>query len=140
MALSGCDLLNGNGENFPPEPDIEHYTIIVNNSNHIVDIHRYFEGELFHTIIIGQSKKWEFKNELFKEQLPFFPEIADSVQIFYDGSISVWNTKDEVQPVDRSMLLVSSYTGGKVNDKLYEIYYTFTDEDYEEAVALNGGG
>ncbi len=50
------------------------------------------------------------------------------------------HTKQEYQNVSRSILLKTSYSGGKVNDKLYEIYYDFTDADYDEAVEINQGG
>ncbi|HNP19644.1 MAG TPA: hypothetical protein PKL31_14500 [Fulvivirga sp.] len=140
MALSGCDLLNGNGENFPPEPDIEHYTIIENNSSHTINIQSFYKEDIFHSITLKHNETWKIYNEIFKENIPYLPSGADSSYVIYDGSITVVHTKEEQQDVSRSLWLRSSYTGGKVNDKLYEIYYTFTDADYEEAVALNGGG
>lgn len=139
-ALSGCNWITGGGENFPPTPEIEHYTYWSNNSSYSIEIIRYYEGEVFKPFILSESEGRNWYNNIFKEDLPYFPTIADSIKIIYDNGIHVWHTNEIVQEVSRSVLLEEFYTGGKVNDKLYEIYYKFTDADYEEAMVLNGGG
>ena len=140
IPLLGCDLLFGNGENFPPEPDIEHYTIIQNKSSHKIELHNYRYGQVSHSVVLGSDEIKKYYNEIFKEDVPYLPNATDSANVVFNNNISVWHTKEDVQDVSRSIWLRSSYTGGKVNDKLYEIYYEFTDADYEEAVVLNGGG
>ena len=70
----------------------------------------------------------------------FFPSLGDTTWVVFDGELKVLHTKFNGKDASRSILLESSFTGGKVNDKLYEIYYDFTDADYDEAVILNEGG
>lgn len=139
IPLLGCDRLFGGGENFPEIPDIVHYTIIENNSSHVIEVEAIWEGEIYpYTLYPDQRKVFDIW--LYEYKLPYFPTLGDTAQVIYDDSITVLHTKQDVQDVSRSIMLRSSFTGGKVNDKLYEIYYTFTDVDYEEAVVLNGGG
>jgi len=135
--ISSCNLLGG--EKFPPEPEIEHYTFIWNDSNHYIKIYRYRDGQIVHINKLELDQNLEIYNEIFADP-PFFLSWGDSVKVVYDDTLSVWHFENEIQDVSRSVMLPSSYTGGKVNDKLYEIYYTFTDVDYDEAVVLNGGG
>ncbi len=93
-----------------------------------------------HSISLSTGENWDYYNEIFEKDIPFLPNATDSSRVIYDNNISVTHTKEQNQNVSRSLWLRSSYTGGKVNDKLYKIYYTFTDADYEEAVLLNEGG
>ena len=136
FATSACDF---NTDPISITPDIRHSKHIRNASNYIIELVRLIDGEPYSDIIYPEEEK-VFQNLIYESDLPFFPTAGDTSIVIYENDISVMHTKQEVQKVSRSIMLESSYTGGRVNDKLYEIYYTFTNEDYEEAVRINEGG
>lgn len=125
--------------------DTTYEIAIVNNSGYDIDIR--LVGEI---IIIGSIKnneKMEFYSSYSNNDADTIPELpppldfkkADSIRITYDGKVVIWHTKDTNSPVTKSLMLKSSYEGGKVsNSENYEHTYTFTPADYEEA--LNFGG
>ncbi len=112
-------------------------TTLINNSGHSIEMQIYHSGEFQSVTIIDNNKTKEYQDGG-KPGLTvgFFlpPFDADSIRIIYFKKASIWHTEDENSPVSRSLMLESSYEGGKVRDGLYEFTYTFTPEDYEEAL------
>jgi len=112
-------------------------TTLYNFSGHDIELQQFRFGEFKSSIIIGSNKSEEFSigGGRGNFDIPFLPPFeADSIQIIYGELASIWHTKAANQVVSKSLLLESSYKGGKVKDGLYEFTYTFTEDDFQEAV------
>ena len=115
------------------------YTTILNNSGHNIELQEFYNGAYRSSAFIDNNQSKEFK---FGPGGPGDPTGAhilplvnvDSIRIIYYEKASIWHTTDANSPVNRSLMLESSYEGGKVRDGVYEFTYTFTPEDYEEAL------
>jgi len=126
ISLSAC-INNGT--------DATTLTHFVNNSGHDIEFQIFFQGEFQESTIITNNDQWEQSVTLEEgDAWPQPPFDADSIRIIYYEKASIWHTTDINSPVSRSLMLESSYIGGKVRDRLYEFTYTFTSEDYEEAL------
>ncbi|NOU19514.1 MAG: hypothetical protein HOO91_18315 [Bacteroidales bacterium] len=55
----------------------------------------------------------------------------DSAIIVFDNSLRIIYRRNDSNP--RNILKIDSYSGGKVDDGLYEFYYSITEEDYNKA-------
>jgi len=115
------------------------YTTITNKSGHSIELQEYIGGAYRTSTFIDNNKSKEFNLTSGDPGDPTGPFIrpltsADSIRVIYFEKASIWHTKDENSPVSRSLMLESSYEGGKTGDKKYEFTYTFTPEDYEEAL------
>ncbi len=111
-------------------------TRLINNSGHSIEMQIYRNGEFQSVTIIDNNKTKEYRygGEAGAVGTTLPPFSADSVRIIYYEKASIWHTKDENSPVSRSLMLESSYEGGKTGDNTYEFTYTFTPEDFEEAL------
>ncbi len=117
-------------------------TTLFNESSHKVELQQFYAGEFKSSIIIENNNSKEYKSgdggiggPLGSNLPPFYkPPAPDSIQIIYGELASIWHTKAINQVVSKSLLLESSYKGGKVKDGLYEFTYTFTEDDFQEAV------
>ena len=111
-------------------------TFLNNNSGRTIELQPFSNGKFGASVIIKNagSKEYIETGSLgsIGFRLPFF--LLDSIRIFYYEEASIWHTKAENQVVSKSLLLESSYQGGKVKDGLYEFTYTFTVDDFQEAV------
>ena len=115
------------------------YTTIINNSGLNIELQEFYNGAYRSSSFIENNNSKEFKFSAGDPGGPTGPYIrpsvnSDSVRIIYYEKASIWHTKDANSPVSRSLMLESSYEGGKVKDGLYEFTYTFTPEDFEEAL------
>jgi len=114
-------------------------TTIVNKSGHSIELQEYIGGAYRISTFIDNNKNKEFNisfNDPGGATGPFILPLtnADSIRIIYYEKASIWHTTDVNSPVSRSLMLESSYVGGKIGDRKYEFTYTFTPEDYEEAL------
>ncbi len=111
-------------------------TKLINNSEHSIEMQIYRNGEFQSVTIIDNNKTKEYSygggTGVSGTILP--PFSADSVWIIYYEKASIWHTTDVNSPVSKSLMLESSYVGGKTGDKKYEFTYTFTPQDFEEAL------
>ncbi|MCF6359742.1 MAG: hypothetical protein L3J29_03170 [Cyclobacteriaceae bacterium] len=115
------------------------YTTIINNSGHNIELQEFYNGAYRTSNFIENNQSKEFKSVSGEPGGPTGPHIqplinSDSFRIIYFEKASIWHTTDVNSPVSRSLMLDSSYVGGKVRDGLYEFTYTFTPEDFEEAL------
>ena len=97
---------------------------LLNNSGHSIELQEFRSGEFQSSIVIGINQNKEYNIDLgmggsLRPYLPPFDN-ADSVWIIYYEKASIWHTTDESSPVSRSLMLESSYEGGKTGDKTYE--------------------
>ncbi len=113
-------------------------THFINNSGHDIEFQVFFQGEFQKSTIITNNDQWERDIAIDRGDgnTPFLPPPfdVDSIQIIYYEKASIWHTTDVNSPVSKSLMLETSYEGGKVRDGLYEFAYTFTPEDFEEAL------
>ncbi len=113
-------------------------TTIINNSGHDIEMQTYFQGEFEQSRIIKNTKQLEFSisNSKADGVLPFLapPFTADSIWIIYYEKASIWHTIDKNSLVSKNLMLAGSYVEGKINGGLAEYSYTFTPEDFEEAL------
>ena len=108
---------------------------IFNYSGRDIEFQQYNKGKYVSSTFIlnGDEKEYSFDYKgLVGQYLP--PFYVDSIRVFYYEEASIWHTKAANQVVSKSLLLESSYQGGKVKDGLYEFTYTFTEDDFQEAV------
>jgi len=115
------------------------YTTIINKSGHSIELQEFYNGNYRSSSFIENNQSKEFKFEAGEPGGPTGPHIrpamaSDSIWVIYYEKASIWHTTDKNSPVSRSLMLESSYEGGKVGDGVYEFTYTFTPEDYEEAL------
>jgi len=115
------------------------FTTIINNSEHNIELQEFYNGAYRSSSFIENNQSKEFKAVPAEPGGPTGPHIlplvnVDSIRIIYYEKASIWHTTDANSPVSRSLMLDSSYVGGKTGDKKYEFTYTFTPEDYEEAL------
>ncbi len=115
------------------------YTTLINQSGHDIELQEFLNGIYSTSSFIDNNQSKDF-NFISGNPGGFTgPSIrplsySDSIRIIYYEKASIWHTTDENSPVSRSLMLESSYEGGKVGDGVYEFTYTFTPEDYEEAL------
>jgi len=114
-------------------------TTIFNNSGHSIELQLFRKGEFRSSEVIENNgnKEYFLAGDLggpLGFVLPPFKTVVDSAQIIYGELASIWHTKADNQVVSKSLLLESSYKGGKVKDGLYEFTYTFTEDDFQEAL------
>ncbi len=136
LILFSCHRIN--------EPSITETSYIItieNNSGYNIDMRLFGK-----TIIEGSIKNNEkivFRfsypsnvEDSISLELPPPPDFqeADSIRITYNNEVTIFHTKKEVQLVSKSLQLKLSYVGGKTTSTEYEFTYTFTPEDYEEAL------
>jgi len=121
--------------------EIDYVISIENNSGY--DINMRVIGEIIIHGTIKNNEKMQFRyaypSSNGANTIPDLPppldfQEADSIKITYFEKASIMHTTDVNSPVSRSLMLESSYVGGKTGDKTYEFTYTFTPEDYEEAL------
>ncbi len=132
LALTSCiieEAPNGDSTN----------TTIINNSRHSIELQEFYHGEYKNSSFIDHNEKIEFHTGgggdaggFTGPDIPFLS--VDSVWVIYYEKASIMHTTDINSPVTKSLMLQSSYEGGKVKDGLYEFTYTFTPEDFEEAL------
>lgn len=137
IVLNGCGLFDENIPSDPQPPTTRYFLELNNQSTHNIEIKLYSNGDHFDSYFLNVTKDTVIY-DYFEEPLLVFANYGDSVQIFFDDFISINHNRDLHQLADRSLLLPSSYEGGKVNDEQLVFSYDFTDLDYEEAV--NKGG
>ena len=119
------------------EPGIATQTTIFNTSGREIEIQRFGQGKHFSSIHIKDNESTVLNvpsKDGTGKALPYIQLDADSIRVFYYEEASIWHNKEENQVVSKSLLLESSYDGGKVNDTRYEFTYTFTEDDFQEAV------
>jgi len=114
-------------------------TTLYNYSGLDVEFQLFRKGKYISSSFIknGEGKEYTLNAEEggpLGPTLPPFETVTDSVQVIYGELASIWHTKAANQIVSKSLLLASSYKGGKVKDGLYEFTYTFTEDDFQEAV------
>jgi len=111
-------------------------TTLFNHSSHNIELQQFSSGEYRGSVFIDNSKSEEiyFSGDMGQKGSVIQLTFGDSIQIIYGELASIWHTKADTQIVSKSLLLESSYTGGKVKDGLYEFTYTFTEDDFQEAV------
>jgi len=111
-------------------------TKLINNSEHSIEMQIYRNGEFQSVTIIdnNKTKGYSYGGGTGVSGTILPPFSADSVWIIYYEKASIWHTTDVNSPVSKSLMLESSYEGGKTGDKKYEFTYTFTPEDFEEAL------
>ncbi len=124
-----------------PEGDLGNvtYTTLINNSGHNIEIQKFYNENLQSFWFIDNNSDLELKAGSRDPGGPVSPWIqpqlgADSIWVIYYEKASIMHTTDENSPVSRSLMLESSYVGGKVRDGIFEFTYTFTPEDFEEAL------
>ncbi len=124
-----------------PEGDIgdETNTTLINKSGHNLEIQIFNNGTFQSSTFINNNMELELGGGSGEPGGPNGPWIrplidSDSIQIIYFEKASIWHTKDVNSPVTKSLMLESSYEGGKVKEGLYEFTYTFTPGDFEEAL------
>lgn len=115
------------------------YTTINNKSGYDIEIQEFLDGNYRTSTFIDNNQSIELVFGAGDHGGPIGPRIkplttSDSVRVIYYEKASIWHTTDENSSVSKSLMLESSYTGGKVRDGLYEYTYTFTPEDFDEAV------
>ncbi len=115
------------------------FTTIVNKSGHSIELQEYLNGAYRTSTFIDNNKSKEFKLTSGDPGDPTGPFIqpltsSDSILIIYYEKASIWHTTDVNSPVSKSLMLENSYEGGKVSDGPYEFTYTFTPQDFEEAL------
>ena len=103
-----------------------------------IELQQFSGGEYRSSTFINHNENEEYhlQKDLggIGSYLPPFDVYIDSIQIIYGEIASIWHTNADTQVVSKSLLLKSSYQGGKVKDGLYEFTYTFTEDDFQEAV------
>ncbi len=114
-------------------------TTLINRSGLNLEIQIFRNGKYQSSSFISNKKNLEYSAGSREPGAPtgatILPLIsADSIQVIYFEKASIWHTTDVSSPVSRSLMLESSYEGSKVKEGLYEFTYTFTPEDYEEAL------
>lgn len=113
-------------------------TTFVNNSGHNIEFQEFFLGEYQKSSFIKNNEHLELDMSIAEGDgnTPFSPPPfdADSIWVIYFEKASIMHTTDVTSPVSRSLMLESSYEGGKVKDGVYEFTYTFTPADFEEAL------
>lgn len=114
------------------------YTTLINKSGHTIELQEFYNENFRKSSFIDNSQSEDF-NTIAGEGGPngsFIRLLAstDSILIIYSNKASIWHTSNVNSAVSRSLMLESSYIGGKVSDGLYEFTYTFTPADYEEAL------
>ncbi len=124
-----------------PEGDLgdETNTTLINRSGHNLEIQIFNNGAFRSSTFINNNIELELGGGSGEPGGPIGPWIrplidADSIWVIYYEKASIMHTKDENSVVSRSLMLESSYEGSKVKDGLYEFTYTFTPEDFEEAL------
>jgi len=120
------------------EPGIATQTTIFNTSGHDIEFQRFVKEKYISSEFIKNNENVMFnfpaEDGHTGARLPFFDINADSIRVYYYEKASIWHTKAANQLVSKSLLLKSSYKGGMVNDTRYEFTYTFTEDDFQEAV------
>lgn len=112
-------------------------TTFINISGHRIQLQDSIDGKIKLLDSIGNNEKRVYKlgGNLGGTNKPLFPfDVGDSTLVVYYEKASIWHTTDTISVVSRSLMLESSYEGGKTGDKTYEFTYTFTPADYEEAL------
>ncbi len=132
ILLSLCGACGG-------DPSGESTNITLYNlSEHPIELQQFSDGEYVSSTFINHNKNEEYhlQKDLggIGSYLPPFDVYIDSIQIIYGEIASIWHSRADNQVVSKSLLLESSYEGGKVKDGLYEFTYTFTEDDFQEAV------
>ena len=120
------------------EPGVATVTTVFNTSGHDIEFQRFVKEKYISSEFVKNNESVMFnfpaKDGHTGARLPFFDINADSIRVYYYEEASIWHTKEENQVVSKSLLLKSSYKGGMVNDTRYEFTYTFTEDDFQEAV------
>jgi hypothetical protein len=130
LVLFSCDVGASGGDST--------FTTIHNNSGSKIEMQFFRNGEFQSVTFIDHNESSEFNLGSGNFGGPTGAQIwpilsADSIWVIYNKA-SIMHTKNESSPVSRSLLLETSYEGGKTGDKTYEFTYTFTPADYEEAL------
>ena len=111
-------------------------TTLSNNSGYSIELQEFFNGEFQSSTIINNNDKKKYskggERAIIGAIVPPFD--TDSIWIIYYEKASIMHTANINSPVSRSLMLESSYEGGKVSEGLYEFTYTFTPADFEEAM------
>jgi hypothetical protein len=118
-----------------PEPqDVMVNYNIKNISSHNVELTIFFYNHISDTTI-SISSKGEIKRSYPDMVLDDpFGGAEDSAYIIFDSLKQLIYRRDDGQA--RNIIEIDSYTGGKVNDHLYQYEYEITDEDYENALPI----
>ncbi len=117
----------------------QYFLELNNRSSHKIEIERYdSKGVGFATYTLNSQQDTVIFRSYDSEPIELFLIFGFTTTVIYDDNISIVHTRQEVQPVSRSLFFPSSYEGGKVTDVQYIYTYEFTDADYDEAVELGG--
>lgn len=123
------------GSCVPPESDSFVTYKIINDSQHKVMIRIYQNDLTIKNIDLpetGNDTTFQGYQEGQVADPP--PFLADSVKVVYDDSIFIFHFRYANQTASRSILLSSSWNGGKIEKSKYDWKYIFTNEDYLEAL------
>lgn len=112
--------------------------IITNNSDHKIQVNIYkaIQKDTI-KLFSGQSKNFEYQEKTSKNDaypLDFIDLYADSVVVFFDDSISIIHSKNNICLIEKCIADRNSYAGGKISDYKYEYEYEFTNTDYNNAL------
>lgn len=114
--------------------------IIKNNSEYELKIQvSNFETEFYSTVdttfIIGVDSQISYKYEKDGEEAVYynpFGTSSDSIIIYFNDTIT--NMFNKNNPSLYNPLIMENYSGGKVKKGLYRYTYTFTNQDFQEAL------
>ena len=119
----------------PPEAVTKLF--IKNNSSHLIEGNIYLDGNIIKNFSINTSDRFVIENKMSNSgSLMFVPfDTADSLIISFDNQyhITHYRLSNQNQPV-RNMFQLSNWESLKEVGNYYEYRYTFSDDDYTEAV------
>lgn len=72
--------------------------------------------------------------ELSNYNLLPFGGTADSVHLDFNDNLRIIYRREDLNP--KNIIDINSWTGGKIDDYLYEYEYFITDEDYENSIEI----
>jgi hypothetical protein len=130
IMLVAISLINSCIMEPEPEDTIVEYTIN-NSSSHNIELtffNVYVADYLYKdtTFFLTQNSNIEYH--------PPFGGTNDSSYIIFDSIRQIIYRRNDGQA--RNILDKNNYTGGKVNDYLYQYEYEITDDDYENAIPI----
>jgi hypothetical protein len=110
--------------------------IYTNNTDHSIQIKQYYDGALVENISILKRESTVYY--LTKEdQQGIFVKCTDSLFVIYDDSIAVRHyPTDNEYVLKKNLCFTSSYEVVSTGKNKCRGEYTFTEEDYQEALEI----
>jgi len=110
---------------------------IVNQTEYKLTIVTFSNADVLYDSLIINSKNTYNIHESYVEGIRFQLGEMKKATIYFDDSILVVNYRDSIPILPSGNILkLEDWSGGKVEDYLYEYEFKFTDEDYKEALKL----